>query len=113
MKLPPPTSDLLKLSDETWEHITGKALEAYGIARHYSADPFPELVDGDPLRNAFTVVARASVAAALNKLAAGALSDRFTAAVLDVIRDELTQVAGELDLHVVELEDGANGIEAS
>lgn len=94
--------DLLKLDDRTREHITAQAFEVYDIGRHFSADEFPQLIDGDPLQDAFARYARAVVAVALNRVA----WDR-DAPLSDDAREHLAHLATGLDLFTVEIDDQA------
>ncbi len=97
------SDELIQMGERTWEHITGRAVEAYDISAHFNPDHQGHpLIIGDPLREALAVAARAGADVALSKFAA-AYADRCGEEVFDL----LSRAAVGLDLHVVALEDGA------
>lgn len=96
---------LLDMERETKAFLIAQGLEAYDITGHYQREAgvdVPDLPETDALRDLVARVSRGAVAVAFSRLA-----NSSDVKMHDEMYDFLTELAAELDLRAVEIEDGA------
>lgn len=96
---------LLEMEPETKAFVMAQALEVYNITGSYERNggaDVPDLRESDALRDLIKRVSRAAVAIALGRLA-----NSNDVSIHEPVREFLTELAVELDIRAVEIEDGA------
>lgn len=94
--------DLIKLNDRTANYVVAKALETYGIARHFDCDraELPDLVDCEPLRAMVRHIVRMAGAVVLSNTANSMIVEKLP--VPEGLILALGDMATDLDLFAVE-----------
>jgi hypothetical protein len=96
---------LLEMEPETKAFVMAQALEVYDRTSHYEREAgahSPALEETDALRDLIKRVSRAAVAVAFSRLA-----NSSGVKMHEPVLEFLTELAVELDIQAVEIEDGA------